>query len=278
MKTALLQLSVSDDPEQNLQETRRFLRIAVSEGARFILTPEVTNCITTDPAQRARVLHTEAADPTLAALQAEARTHGIWVLIGSLALKTEDAGGRLANRQFLIAPDGTIAARYDKIHMFDVAIGPGETYQESATYKAGTQAVVARMGDRTLGLGICYDMRFAHLASALVTAGAQVLLYPSAFSPVTGAAHWHALLRARAIEAGAWVLAPAQVGHHAGSGRRTYGHSLVVDPWGTVICDLGAVPGYGIFDLELAAVDDARRRIPVLQNKRQFDVPSPLGS
>ncbi len=276
MKSALLQLNVGDDPVANLVQTTALLRGAVAEGAQFVLTPEVTNCISTSRDRQRAVLQDEASDITLAALRAEAAAHGIWLLIGSLAVKTGDPDGRFANRQFLIAPDGDIQAHYDKIHMFDVEIGQGETYRESAGYRPGTRAVVADLPGFRLGMATCYDMRFGHLSRALVKAGAQVLVYPSAFSPVTGAAHWHSLLRARAIESGAWVLAPAQTGTHdatEGKPRSTYGHSLVVDPWGDVLVDAGTETGFSMFDLDIDRVADARRRIPALENARDFDGP-----
>ncbi len=276
MQAALLQLNVGDDPAANLVQTIALLDDAVAAGAQFVLTPEVTNCISTRRAHQQEVLQDEASDITLAGLRAQAAAHGVWLLIGSLAVKTDDADGRFANRQFLIGPEGDIRARYDKIHMFDVQIGEGETYRESAGYRPGTTAVVADMPDFRLGMATCYDMRFGHLSRALVQAGAQVLVYPSAFSPVTGAAHWHSLLRARAIESGAWVLAPAQTGTHpatSGPQRSTYGHSLVVDPWGDVIVDAGTEPGFSVFDLDISKVTDARRRIPALENAREFDGP-----
>ncbi|ASM73900.1 MULTISPECIES: carbon-nitrogen hydrolase family protein [Roseobacteraceae] len=276
MKSALLQLNVGDDPAANLIETTALLRAAVADGAQFVLTPEVTNCISTNRDRQRAVLQDEASDITLAGLRAEAVTLGIWLLIGSLAVKTDDPDGRFANRQFLIGPDGGIRARYDKIHMFDVQIAEGETYRESAGYRPGRRAVVADLPELRLGMAICYDMRFGHLSRALVQAGAQVLVYPSAFSPVTGAAHWHSLLRARAIESGAWVLAPAQTGTHratSGPQRSTFGHSLVIDPWGDVVVDAGTDPGFRVFDLEIDRVADARRRIPALENAREFDGP-----
>ncbi|WP_299152736.1 carbon-nitrogen hydrolase family protein [uncultured Tateyamaria sp.] len=276
MKAALLQLNVSDDPVANLPRTVALVQQAADMDAAFVLTPEVTNCLSTSRAHQVRVLHPEADDPTLAALQAVAAERRIHLLIGSIALKTDDPDGRFANRSFLIGPDGTIIARYDKIHMFDVTISNTESYAESSGYRPGTQAVLAETPFAPIGMAICYDMRFPRLADALITAGAQILTYPSAFSPVTGAAHWHSLLRARAIEAGAWVLAPAQTGTHEGCAdkkRSTYGHSLAVDPWGEVVLDAGTAPGVYIFDLELEKVAEARRRIPSRDNARLFDGP-----
>ncbi|WP_299728296.1 carbon-nitrogen hydrolase family protein [uncultured Tateyamaria sp.] len=276
MKTALLQLNVSDDPVANLPGTVQMVRQAVDQGAEFVLTPEVTNCLSTSRAHQAQVLRREPEDETLAALRDVTAECGVHLLIGSLALKTDDPEGRFANRSFLIGPDGGILGRYDKIHMFDVAISDTETYRESSGYRPGTQAVLADTAFAPLGMAICYDMRFPKLSDALVGAGAHILTYPSAFSPVTGAAHWHSLLRARAIEAGAWVLAPAQTGTHPGRSdkqRRTYGHSLAVDPWGEVVLDAGTTPGVYVFDMELDKVAEARRRIPARDNARPFDGP-----
>ena len=276
MKAALLQMNVSDDPNANLPGTIAMIQHAADLGARFVLTPEVTNCVSTSRAHQIAVLQHESDDQTLQALQQAAAGSGIHLLIGSLALKTDDSDGRFANRSFLIGPDGTIMARYDKIHMFDVAISETETYRESAGYRPGTRAVVASTPFGTLGMSICYDMRFPRLADALVGAGAEILSYPSAFSSVTGAAHWHSLLRARAIETGAWVLAPAQTGLHigqSGSSRTTYGHSLAIDPWGKVVLDAGTAPGVYTFDLDMEKVPEARRRIPSRDNMRDFDGP-----
>lgn len=276
MKTALLQLNVSDDPVANLPRTVSMIEQAADMGAVFVLTPEVTNCVSSKRAHQRDVLRHQDDDPTLAALRDVARERGVHLLIGSLALKTDDPDGRFANRSFLIGPDGAIIATYDKIHMFDVTISNTETYRESEGYRPGTQAVVAHTPFAPIGMNVCYDVRFAQLSNALARAGAQILTYPAAFSPVTGAAHWHSLLRARAIEAGAWVLAPAQTGTHSGpsnTGRRTYGHSLAIDPWGEVILDAGTAPGVYMFDLDLEKVTDARRRVPSLENARTFEGP-----
>ena len=276
MKAALLQLNASDDPAANLPVTVAMVRQAVEMGAQFVLTPEVTNCVSLNRAHQKMVLRHEEDDETLTALRALASEHGIHVLIGSLALRTDDADGRFVNRSFLIGPDRGIIARYDKIHMFDVEIDNRETFRESAGFRPGTQAVLAQTDFAPIGMAVCYDMRFPRLADALVSAGAKVLTYPAAFSPVTGAAHWHSLLRARAIEAGAWVIAPAQTGTHAsqtGNERQTYGHSLVVDPWGDVSLDAGEAPGVYVFELDMEKVADARRRIPSRDNARAFDGP-----
>ena len=278
MRVALLQLTASDDPAANLPETCARLREAVAGGARFVLTPEVTNCLSSSRARQAEVLRDEADDPTLAGLRAEAARAGIWLLIGSLALKSRGGDGRFANRSFLIAPDGAIAARYDKIHMFDVNLSETETYRESEAFAPGDAAVLAQTPFARVGLSVCYDLRFPHLYRRLAQAGAELLTVPAAFSPVTGAAHWEVLLRARAIETGAWVLAPAQTGVHPASGngptRRTHGHSLVVAPWGEVIADAGTAPGVQFAEIDLGAVAEARRRVPALQHDRAFEGPA----
>lgn len=276
MKIALLQLGVSDDPAQNLITTRALLADAAGQGASFVLTPEVTNCVSTSRAHQKEVLQLEEEDATLEALRAEAARHGVWLLIGSLALKTHDADGRFANRSFLIDPQGGIVARYDKIHMFDVEVSATETYRESAGYRPGTQAVLARTALGAIGMTVCYDVRFPALYRALAQAGAQILTVPSAFSPVTGAAHWHALLRARAIETGCYVIAPAQTGTHASAvhkTRTTYGHSLVVSPWGEVVLDAGTDRGIHFCDIHLEQVAQARARIPSLSHTRHFTGP-----
>ncbi|MDX8353059.1 carbon-nitrogen hydrolase family protein [Cognatiyoonia sp. IB215182] len=276
MKAALLQLNVSDDPASNLPRTVDMIAEAAGKGAGFVLTPEVTNCVSQQRKHQARVLQQEADDPTLHALREAAIRHGIWLSIGSLALKTDDPDGRFANRSFLIDPAGQIVARYDKIHMFDVTVSDTETYRESAGYRPGTHAVVADTPFAKIGLSICYDIRFAYLYRALAQAGAEVLLVPSAFSPVTGAAHWEPLLRARAIETGSYVLAAAQTGTHAaqsGKARTTYGHSMAISPWGEVLLDMGTDPGMGLVDLSLAEVAQSRKRIAALSHDRPFEGP-----
>jgi len=276
MRAGLIQLSSSDDPAENLPVTRKFIRNAAIQGAEFVLTPEVTNCVSASRTRQTEVLKAEPDDPTLAALRQEAAELGVWLLIGSLALKTDDPDGRFANRSFLVGPDGGIAARYDKIHMFDVAVSETETYRESAGYRPGTQAVAADALGTRIGLTVCYDVRFPYLYRALAKAGAAILTVPSAFSPVTGAAHWETLLRARAIETGCFVLAPAQTGEHAaqeGKRRRTYGHSLAVAPWGEVLADGGTDPGVTMVDLDMAEVENARRRVPSLTHDRTYQGP-----
>lgn len=272
MRAGLIQLTSGDDPRENLPVTVDFVREAAAQGARFILTPEVTNIVSADRTHQEAVLCHEDEDPTLAALRDEARALGVWLLIGSLALKTNDADGRFANRSFLVSPSGNIVAHYDKIHMFDVEISETERYRESAGYRPGTRAVLAETDFAPIGLTICYDLRFPHLYRRLAQAGAQILTVPSAFSQVTGAAHWESLLRARAIETGCFVLAPAQTGVH-GPKRKTYGHSLAVSPWGEILADGGTEPGVTLVDLNLSDVDHARKRVPSLDHEREFEGP-----
>ena len=276
MRAALLQLNSGDDPEANLPIILGMVQQAVDQGADLVMTPEVTNCVSSSRERQRDVLRHETDDPTLAALQDVAKTAGVPILIGSLALKTDDADGRFANRSFLIAPTGDIAARYDKIHMFDVDVSETETYRESAGFRPGDRAVLAQAGKATLGMTICYDVRFAYLYRALAKAGAQVLTVPAAFSPVTGAAHWETLLRARAIETGCFVLAPAQTGTHPSSTghlRQTHGHSLAVAPWGEVLLDAGTQPGVYMVDIDLGQVEKARARVPSLSHDRAFGGP-----
>ncbi|MCA3442523.1 MAG: carbon-nitrogen hydrolase family protein [Rhodobacter sp.] len=276
MRVGLVQLTVSDDPAGNLPQTLALVRAAAAGGAGFVLTPECTNALSSNRAHQKTVLHPEDGDPTLAALRDEAARAGIWLLIGSLGLKTPDADRRFANRSLLIDPTGAITARYDKIHMFDVTLSEAETYRESASYRPGTQAVLAETPFGVLGLTVCYDIRFPGLYRRLAQAGAQIITVPAAFNHITGAAHWETLLRARAIETGCFLLAPAQTGFHAerhGKGRRTHGHSLVIAPWGEVLADAGSDPGVLFSEIDLAEVARARARVPSLSHDRPFDGP-----
>jgi len=275
-RAGLIQLTSSDDPAANLPVTRRLIAEAAAQGADLILTPEVTNCVSASQTRQAEVLQFEPDDITLTALREDAAALGKWIVIGSLGLKSDDPDGRFVNRSFLIAPDGSIAAWYDKIHMFDVAINETETYRESAGYRPGDRAVLADTDVGKIGLTICYDVRFPALHRRLAQAGAQILTGPAAFSPVTGAAHWHSLLRARAIETGCYVFAPAQCGTHEtsrGKQRRTYGHSLAVAPWGEILADGGEAPGVSMVDFDLAQVEAARRKVPSLTHDRDFAGP-----
>ena len=277
MRAGLIQLSVGDLPGETVAPVRAAVRHAVDQGAELVLTPEVTNCISMDRAHQAQVLTTEDQDPVLAMLRDEAARAGVWVLAGSILVKTGDAQDtRFANRSLLIDPTGAIAARYDKIHLFDVQVTETETFRESAAIRPGDRAVLAQTPLATIGMTVCYDLRFPHLYRALAQAGAQILTVPAAFSPVTGDAHWEVLLRARAIETGCYVLAPAQTGAHpttTGKTRRTWGHSLVVAPWGEVLLDAGTEPGVHVIDLDMGAVDQARSRVPSLSHDRPYKAP-----
>lgn len=275
-KVGLITLNSSDDPTHNLRVVQSYIDEAAAQGAQIVMTPEVTNCVSTSRAHQQDVLRFEQDDPTLAALQKQALKQGIWVLIGSLALKTGDADGRFANRSFLIGPDGMIKARYDKIHMFDVTLSEAESYKESAGYRPGTQSVVAQTPMGAMGLSICYDARFPHLYRTLAQTGAQVLTVPAAFAQATGRAHWEVLLRARAIETGSFVFAPAQTGQHSeasGGKRKTHGHSLAISPWGEVLYDGGTECGVGIVEYDLNDVAKARSAVPSLQHDRAFEAP-----
>ncbi len=275
MRVGLIQMTSSDDPSVNIEPVTALIKEAASGGARFVLTPEVTNCVSASRSRQNEVLRVEAEDLSLPALRDLAKVHRIWLLIGSLALKSE-GDERFVNRSFLIAPDGAIRTRYDKIHMFDVTLSETETYRESDGYKPGNRAVVSHVDDVPVGLTICYDVRFPYLYRDLAHAGARILTVPSAFSPDTGPAHWEPLLRARAIETSSFVLAPAQTGSHVvarGRARRTYGHSLAVDPWGRVLADAGEGPGVTLVDLDLSQVDDVRRRLPSLTHDRSYEGP-----
>ena len=269
MQAALVQITAGEDPAVNCAKVEGLIRQAAARGADFVLTPENTNIITFDRAIQAERLMAEADEQTLAQLRDVAAELKIWLLIGSLAVKI---GDKLANRSFLIAPDGKITAKYDKIHMFDVELGNGERYRESATIQPGDRAVVAKTDIGVVGMSVCYDLRFPALYRQLAQAGAEILTIPAAFTVPTGQAHWEVLMRARAIENGCYVLAPAQTGTHP-NGRKTYGHSLAVDPWGKVLADGGDTEGVTFVDLDLNQVKEARARIPSLQHDRNFEPP-----
>jgi predicted amidohydrolase len=276
MLIALIQTTSSDDPRENLARISARIREAANDGATFILTPEVSNCVSMSRSHQEQVLQLEPDDLSLSGYRALAGELGVWLLIGSLALKTGDVDGRFANRSFLIDPSGEIVARYDKIHMFDVDVNKDETYRESDGYRPGAKAVVAPTPFGDLGLSICYDLRFAYLYRALAQAGAEILTVPAAFSPVTGKAHWESLLRARAIETGCYVLAPAQTGQHSagrGKERQTYGHSLVISPWGEVLADGGTEERTVLVEIDRSEVAQARRKIAALCHDREFEGP-----
>src|SRR5579859_3993966 len=235
-KAACVQLRSSDDVAENISETSRLVREAASLGAQFIATPENTTLMAPDGGAKLARSYDEARDPALPVFSALARDLKVWLLIGSLAIKVSDT--KTANRSFLFAPDGTITARYSKIHLFDVELASGEVYRESNTVEGGNEAVVADTDFGLVGLSICYDLRFPQLYRRLAQKGAFLFTVPSAFTVPTGEAHWHVLLRARAIENGAFVIAPAQGGAHA-NGRKTYGHSLIIAPWGEILAEGG---------------------------------------
>lgn len=270
VRVGLVQLCSSDRPDENLLQILDGLRQAAAAGADLVATPEVSNCVSNNRHHQTEVLRPESSDQTLAAVQDEAKILGVWVLVGSFALRSDDPDGRFVNRSFLITPQGEIYARYDKIHMFDVELSKTESYHESKGYRPGTEAVVARTPFGTIGLTICYDLRFPSLYRTLAQNGAEILTIPSAFTRPTGEAHWDVLLRARAIETGCFVVAPAQTGEHKGSGRKTYGHSMVVAPWGEVLADAGTFPGVTLCDIDLSAVAQARQRVPSLGHDRGF--------
>jgi predicted amidohydrolase len=266
LRLAILQTNTGIDPRLEAVHLPAQIAKAAAQGAQIIFTPEMSGLLDRDRDRAAGNVVAEADDMVLAAVRRAAADHRVWVHLGSLALKGE--GGKFVNRGFLINPDGNIAARYAKIHLFDVALGT-ESWRESAAYHAGEEAVVAATPWGGLGLTICYDVRFPALHRALAEAGAAMLAVPAAFTRPTGQAHWHVLLRARAIETGCWVIAAAQTGEHQ-DGRATYGHSLVVSPWGEVMLDMDEAPGIGFADIDLAEVAAARARVPALQHARPF--------
>jgi predicted amidohydrolase len=273
MRIALYQSRTGIDPERNAADLIAAVSEASAGGAAILFTPEMSGLLDKDRERAAKHMRSEAEDPVLAAVRKAAAEQGIWVHLGSLALAGEREDGRLVNRGFLIDAEGAVQARYDKIHLFDVDLPTGESWRESAAYAPGDRAVVAGTPAGRLGLTICYDMRFPDLYRALTGAGATILSVPAAFTVPTGQAHWHVLLRARAIEAGVFVVAAAQCGKHE-DGRETYGHSLVVDPWGKVLLDMGEEPGLGFADIDPAQVDEVRSRLPAIRHRRPIGDPA----
>ncbi len=255
----------------NIEKTETLIRAAAADGARLVGLPEVVNLMQVRRKPAMEEAQTEAKEPALAAYKALARELGIWIHVGSLVIKLED-DTRFANRAFLIDDGGTVVATYDKIHMFDVDLEGGESYRESEGFRPGSQAVVAETPWCRYGLSVCYDLRFPHLYRALAHAGAQVLSIPAAFTRTTGQAHWHTLIRARAIENGCFAVAPAQCGDHE-DGRQTFGHALIVAPWGEVLADGGTDEGFIAADLDLSLVDKARAMVPAIHNDRDFAAP-----
>jgi deaminated glutathione amidase len=272
-KVGLVQMRSGVDPQANLATALAAIEAAADAGADYVLTPEMTNIMEIKRDKLFAAITDEERDPSLAALRAAARKHSLYLHIGSLAVKVSP--DKAANRSFLIDRRGDVVARYDKIHMFDVDLANGESYRESRSYRPGDLAVVADLPWGRLGVTVCYDLRFPALYRALAEAGASFFSIPAAFTKQTGEAHWHVLMRARAIENGCFVFAAAQGGTHE-NGRETFGHSLVVDPWGQIIAEAGTEPGIIVAEVDPAQVAAARARIPSLLNGRRFEVIEPM--
>jgi predicted amidohydrolase len=272
-KAALIQMRTGLTPAVNVDNATRMIREAKAAGADYVQTPEMTNIMDVNRERFFATIQEEDADKSLAAFRALARELGIFIHVGSLAIKV--APEKAANRGFLISPKGDIAARYDKIHMFDVDLAGGESYRESRNYRPGEIAMNADLPWGRLGVTICYDLRFPALYRALAEAGAIMLAIPSAFTRQTGEAHWQVLMRARAIENGCFVLAAAQAGKHE-NGRETFGHSIIVDPWGRILAEGGAEPGIVMAEIDPALVTEARARMPSLQHGRRFELSEPM--
>lgn len=271
MRVALLQMTAGVDPAANAATIVRAVAEAAEGGATFLFTPEMSGALDRDRARSPAALRVEAEDPVLHDVQAAALAHDIWVSLGSLAV-LDRADEKRRNRSFVIGADGAVKARYDKIHLFDVDLPDGQSWRESATYAAGQDALLVQTPLGLLGLSICYDLRFSALFNMLSKAGADVIAVPAAFTVPTGEAHWHTLLRARAIETQCFVVAAAQTGQHE-DGRETFGHSLVVDPWGRVLLDAGTEPGLYFCDLDLTEIAAVRARIPVHTHHRPIGGP-----
>ena len=268
-RAACIQMRSGTEIAPNIAAASALIRQAARDGAELVATPEMTNILDIRPGMAKSKIVLEDNDPSLAAFRRLAVDLRIWLLIGSLAIALED-DERRANRSFLIAPNGSIVARYDKINMFDVNVDDGQTYRESRTYRPGERAVLASTPLGQIGLTICFDLRFPALYRTLSQAGAQLISAPAAFTRVTGEAHWHSLIRSRAIENGVYMLAPAQGGRHE-DGRETFGHSIIVSPWGEILAEAESdEPGVIYADIDLSAVTAARARIPSLQADRPF--------
>ncbi|WP_406855105.1 carbon-nitrogen hydrolase family protein [Alsobacter sp. KACC 23698] len=266
---ACAQMRSGRDPKANIDQAVGLIREAATAGAAYVQTPEMSNTVNRDRAGLFDAISPEDRDPMLEAFRTLAREKRVHIHAGSLAILRDD--GKVANRAFLITPDGEIEARYDKIHLFDVDLPNGESWRESRTYTGGDCAVVADLPAGRLGLSICYDVRFAYLYRALAEAGAEILSAPACFTRQTGEAHWVVLHRARAIETGSFMISAAQAGLHE-DGRETFGHSIIVDPWGRVLAEAGDQPGVVMAEIDMALVADARGRIPTLQHTRTFDL------
>ena len=268
-RAALVQLRASRDIAPNLDRAEALIRQAACGGAGYIQTPENTALMELEPERVLALVQSEAESVPLRRLRALAAELGVWLHVGSLGIKIDET--RVANRSFLIDPHGEIAARYDKLHMFDVDLAGGESYRESQYYGPGSKAVIADLPFGRLGMSICYDLRFPSLYRALATAGANLIAIPAAFTKQTGQAHWHVLVRARAIETGAFVLAATQGGLHE-NGRETFGHSMIVSPWGDILAEAGEDPCVVFADIDVGASEEARARIPSLRHGRAFEV------
>jgi len=273
-RAALVQMRSGRDMAANFSTARELIRAAHSKGAQLVATPEMTNILETDRPRLRAVVCRENEDSSVTGFAGLARDLGLWINVGSLALRGE--GDKLCNRSLLFGPDGRIAARYDKIHLFDVDLPGSAPIRESEAYEGGRDAGVSLLPFARLGLTICYDLRFPALYRGLAQAGAEVFTVPSAFTVPTGGAHWHVLLRARAIETGSFVLAAAQGGRHE-CGRETYGHSLAVSPWGDILAEAGDDPDVLNVDIDTAMVAEARRRIPALSHDRAFGLKAAAG-
>ena len=270
-RAACVQLRSSNDVAGNIATTERLVREAAASGAQYVQTPEMTNIVERNRSSLEACIRREESDPAVARFAQLARELGIVLHIGSLALRATD--GKIANRALIFGPDGSLLARYDKIHLFDVDLAGGESWRESAVYQPGDRAIVVDLPWLRAGVAICYDIRFPHLFRAQAHADAALLTAPAAFTRPTGEAHWHVLQRARAIENGAFVVSAAQAGRHA-DGRETYGHSIIVSPWGDVLAEAGADgPEVNFADIDPARSREARQRIPALKNERPFELP-----
>lgn len=267
LKVACIQTNSKSDPNINIREVSSLIRAARSNGAELITTPEVVGMLEPNREKALNKAQPENYHGVLREFRALSRDLAIWLLIGSISIKLSN--GKLANRSFLINPDGQIIARYTKIHMFDVEVNDGSIYRESATYQPGTSACLARTPWGLVGLTVCYDIRFPALYRDLAKAGAKIIFIPSAFTEVTGEAHWHILQRARAIENGCFIVSAAQTGMHE-QNRKTFGHSIIVDPWGNILADADKDVGFITADLDLNLVDEVRKKIPSLTHDREY--------
>lgn len=269
LRLAVIQARTTRDIDANVAWTVKQVREAARQGARYVQTPENTNCLELDKTRLMSLLDTEADCRVLAQFRDAAREAGVWLHVGSMTFKVD--GGKIANRALMIAPDGTVTARYDKMHMFDVDLANGESYRESHTYEPGQRAVLVETEFANVGLSICYDIRFPHLYRTLAKAGAEIITAPAAFTRQTGKAHWHVLQRARAIETGCFMVSAAQGGTHD-SGRETYGHSIVISPWGEVLAEADDTPETLVVDIDLDAVATARTSVPALSHDKEFSL------